>query len=141
MAKDTHKILRRLADEFIKDSTDENSSALLNEIIRILMRNEDVIINGTPIEGADGQVEPSAIMVEDKVFLCIYTDHDRFEQCGCTAAFVTNLQALLSIVFSEQGIGGICINYAKGKETVLVSKEQIYDALQEYTKSREVENG
>lgn len=138
MAKDTHKILRRLADELIKEATDENCSAVLNEIIRILMRDEDVIIDGSPTESGNGQVEPAAITASDGLaYLNIYTDHDRFEACGGKACYTTNLKGLLGVAFEEDSIGGISINYARGKACVLIGKDQIYEALQEYLKTKE----
>ena len=41
------------------------------------------------------------------------------------------LVRLLEPIYAEQSFGGLAINHKKGDPMVLISKEQIYDVLQQ----------
>ena len=139
MAKDIHKILRRLADEMICEPTEEHSNAVLNELVRLVARDDEIIIEGNPLS-AEGQVEPAALTAGDGLsYINIYTDYARFSECCGDHSYVTNLRLLLMIAFESESVGGITINYKPGKPVVMISKMQIYETMQKYMESLEEE--
>ena len=126
--------LEYLTDKFLKDSTDENSRELLDEITHVIIENGEVLIDGEKM--ADGQIDPAHIEVEldHRFYFHVYTSKIAFDRCHGKNAYVIPLKNLLDPIFQNDTFGGITLNYVKGDKTVLISKEEIYGSLQNYLK-------
>lgn len=120
------------ADKFLKDPSETNESDLMAEITRVIIEDADIIIDGEVLE--DGMIDPQHIEVEmdHRFYFHIYTSKLRFDACGAKKPYVLKLKDLLDPIFQEDTFGGITINYKKGDEVVIVSKENIYESMQNY---------
>lgn len=118
------------SDKFLHDPCEKNEAELMDEIVRVIIEDADIIIDGEVLES--GMIDPAHIEVEmdHRFYFHIYTSKLRFDACGAKKPYVLKLKALLDPIFQEDTFGGITINYKKGDEVVIVSKENIYDAMQ-----------
>lgn len=128
--------LEYLTDKFLKDSSDENSRELLDEITHVILENGEVLIDGEKM--ADGQIDPAHIEVEidHRFYFHVYTSKIAFDRCHGKSAYVIPLKNLLDPLFGNDTFGGITLNYTKGEKVVLISKEEIYGSLQDYLKKQ-----
>ncbi len=127
--------LEYYADQYLKEANENNEKKLMEEIVRIILTDENIIIDGKKNE--DGSVDPKCIQVEtdDRFYFHVYTSKNRFDQCGGEQAFVLTLKALFDSIFQDEQFGGITVNYKKGQEVVLVSKENTYNYMTLYLKN------
>lgn len=128
--------LEYLTDRFLKDPGEASSNELMDEITHIIIEDGEVLIDGEKM--SDGQVDPAHIEVETdhRFYFHVYTSKIAFDRCRGKNAYVIHLKNLLDPIFQNDTFGGITLNYTKGKETVLISKEEIYDSLQTYLKKQ-----
>lgn len=128
--------LEYLTDKFLKDSSEENSRELLDEITHVIIENGEVLIDGEKM--ADGQIDPAHIEVEidHRFYFHVYTSKIAFDRCHGHNAYVIPLKNLLDPLFQNNTFGGITLNYTKGERVVLISKEEIYGSLQDYLKKQ-----
>lgn len=128
--------LEYLTDKFLKDSSEENSRELLDEITHVIIEDGEVLIDGEKM--ADGQIDPAHIEVEidHRFYFHVYTSKIAFDRCHGKSAYVIHLKNLLDPLFGNDTFGGITLNYTKGEKVVLISKEEIYGSLQDYLKKQ-----
>lgn len=134
----TNLKLEYLADKYMKKASEENSDALLEELVAIILRNEDIIIDGEKL--SDGQVNPAHIQVtiDHRYYFHVYTSMIAFNKCQGKHAYILPLKNLLDSIYNNSDFGGITLNYQKNENTVLVSKEEIMNAMQKWLKDHTV---
>lgn len=134
----TNLKLEYLTDRYMKKASPENSDALLEELVSIIIKNEDIIIDGEKL--SDGRVNPAHIQVtiDHRYYFHVYTSMIAFDKCHGNHAYILKLKALLDSIYRNPDFGGITLNYQKNENTVLVSKEEIITAMQEWLKDHTV---
>ncbi len=132
----TNLKLEFLTDKFLHDPSDKQNKALMDEIVHLLIEDARIIIDGEQLE--DGQIDPAHIEVEldHRFYFHVYTSRIAFDKCHGKKPYVLTLKSLLDPIFNEETFGGITLNYEKGQEVVLVSKENIIEALQTYLQNQ-----
>ncbi len=123
------------ADQYLKDSNENNEKKLMEEIVKVILSDENIIIDGKKNE--DGSVDPSCIQVDtdQRFYFHVYTSKNRFDACNGKQAYVLTLKALFEPIFNDDSFGGITLNYKKGQEVVLISKENTYNYMTLYLKN------
>lgn len=131
-----HLQLEQKVQNFLQDESEENSSLLIAEIIRLLAMDAEVVIAGNPVEGQPGMTDPAGYYGPDgRFYFHVFTSRLRFNESGAEHPCMTKLKYLLDQAFSNETIGGLSLNYQKGKGTVVISKEDIMGALQKLASS------
>ena len=128
--------LEYYADEYLKEQSEENERKMMSEIVKTIIEDSEIIIDGEKMD--DGSVDPCHIQVEtdDRFYFHVYTSKKRFDSCNGKNAYVLTLKDLLQPIFQEDTFGGITLNYKKGEEVVLITKENIYHSMNLYLKDR-----
>ncbi len=123
------------ADQYLKEANEKNEKKLMEEIVRLILADENIIIDG--IKNEDGSVDPSYIQVDtdNRFYFHVYTSKKRFDESGGKQAFVLSLKSLFEPIFNDDSFGGISLNYKKGQEVVLISKENTYNYMALYLKN------
>lgn len=125
-----HLKLEELAEKFLKDQTDENSAAIVAEITRLIITDADILIDGIPVEGLTGQVQPGGYTGPDgRFYIHIFSSRIQFDMSGAANPMITKLKSLLDMVFANDAVGGLSLNYKKEKGTILITKEDIMAGL------------
>ena len=114
--------LEALCTSLIQEEKEETASQITGE---------QILIDGTQME--DGSVDPAHLFVDmdGRYYFNVYTSMDTFRFCKGVNPFVLPLVKLLEPIYAEESFGGLAINHKKGDPMVLISKEQIYDVLQQ----------
>ena len=123
--------LEALCTSLIQEEKEETASQITDEIADIVIAGEQILIDGTQME--DGSVAPAHLFVDmdGRYYFNVYTSMDTFRFCKGVNPFVLPLVKLLEPIYAEESFGGLAINHKKGDPMVLISKEQIYDVLQQ----------
>lgn len=123
--------LEALCTSLIQEEKEETASQITDEIADIVIAGEQILIDGTQME--DGSVDPAHFFVDmdGRYYFNVYTSMDTFRFCKGVNPFVLPLVKLLEPIYAEESFGGLAINHKKGDPMVLISKEQIYDVLQQ----------
>ena len=123
--------LEALCTSLIQEEKEETASQITDEIADIVIAGEQILIDGTQME--DGSVDPAHLFVDmdGRYYFNVYTSMDTFRFCKGVNPFVLPLVKLLEPIYAEESFGGLAINHKKGDPMVLISKEQIYDVLQQ----------
>lgn len=123
--------LEQLCDEMLSGENDEIAEKVIEEAAQLIVDDCEVIIDGMINE--DGSVDPAHILVDidNRYYFGVYTSVKKFQKCNGAHAYVLPLASLLQPIYQEDTFGGIALNMKKGDPMVLISKEEIYEALQE----------
>ncbi len=118
--------LEYYADEYLKQQSEENEKKMMEEVIKAIIEDKQVLIEGDVLE--DGSIDPSHMLVDtdNRYYFHVYTSKNRFDKCSNKKAYVLPLKDLVEPIFQEDTFGGITINYKKGEQVVLITKENIY---------------
>lgn len=129
-----HIHLEYLTDIFLKQQTQENEEKMVNECVHLLMEDASFFIDGSVLE--DGSIDPAHLFVDidQRYYFHVYTSKHALETCHVSNPYVLPLKTLLEAIFEEDTFGGITMNYVKGKEVVLISKEIILKYMQKFLK-------
>lgn len=126
-----HWQLEQRVQEFLADQTEENSSRLIMEVIRLLAMDAEVVIAGSPVPDHSEMTDPAGYYGPDgRFYFHVFTSRLRFNESGAEHPCMTKLKFLLDQVFSNDTIGGLSLNYKKGEGTVVITKEDLMMALQ-----------
>jgi len=126
-----HIKLEELVNNFLECQSDENSSLIISEIVNLIVKDADVLIDGNESKTYPGQYEPSGYEGNDgRFYFHVFTSKLRFDESDAKKPMVCKLNSILNSVFNNEYLGGISLNYQKGKGTVLVSKEDIKEGLE-----------
>lgn len=126
-----HWQLEQRVQEFLADQTEENSSRLIMEVIRLLAMDAEVVIAGSPVPDHPEMTDPAGYYGPDgRFYFHVFTSRLRFNESGAEHPCMTKLKFLLDQVFSNNTIGGLSLNYKKGEGTVVITKEDLMMALQ-----------
>lgn len=131
MMKDVkNKKLEQLCEEMLVGENNDVAEKIINEAAQLIIDNNEVIIDGTVNE--DGSVDPAHILVDldNRYYFGVYTSVKKFQKCNGAHAYVLTLASLMQPIYEEDTFGGIALNMKKGDPMVLISKEEIYEALQ-----------
>lgn len=123
------------AEKFLNNPDQKNEKELMDEIVKVLIEDAEIIIDGEVLDS--GMIDPAHIEVQtdQRFYFHVYTSKLRFDACNGKHPYVLKLTALLDPIFKEETFGGITLNYKKDDEVVIISKENIYEAMQEYLTS------
>lgn len=133
-----HLQLEMKVQKFLEEESDENSSLIIAEIIRLLAMDAEVVIAGNPVEGKVGLTDPAGYYGPDgRFYFHVFTSRLRFNESGAEHPYMTKLKFLLEQAFTNDTIGGLSLNYKKGKGTVVITKEDIMEALKQMTGATE----
>ena len=123
--------LEALCKALIEDENEETAQKITDEIADLVIGGDEILIDGTQME--DGSVDPSHLFVDmdGRYYFNVYTSLDCFRFCKAVNLFVLPLMKLLEPIYEEDSFGGLAINHKKGDPMVLISKEQIYEVLEE----------
>ena len=132
-----HLQLEQKVQDFLKDQTEENSSRLVMEVIRLLGMDAEVVIAGEPVADHPELTDPAGYYGPDgRFYFHVFTSRLRFNESGAQHPCMTKLKFLLDQVFTNEKIGGLSLNYKKGEGTVVIAKEDIMNALQCLSENR-----
>ena len=114
-----HLQLEMKVQKFLEDESDENSSLIIAEIIRLLAMDAEVVIAGNPVEGKEGLTDPAGYYGPDgRFYFHIFTSRLRFNESGAEHPYMTKLKFLRfkelihDILCAAQSVFGECrINF------------------------------
>ena len=122
--------LEKLSEEMVMQNQEEIAGRIVAEVAQLIVDNQEVVIDGVVLE--DGSIDPAHILVDldNRYYFSVYTSIRKFQKCSGAHAYVLSLAQLMQPIYEEDSFGGIALNMKKGEPMVLVSKEEIYQALQ-----------
>lgn len=121
--------LEKLSEAMLNNENSETADQIVEEVAQLIVDNSEVVIDGVVLK--DGSIDPSHILVDldNRYYFSVFTSIKMFQKCNGAHAYVLPLVQLMQPIYEENTFGGIALNMKKGDPMVLISKEEIYDAL------------
>ncbi len=127
-----HTRLDQLYERFAADQSDENSSQLIAEIVRLCAGEAEIIGAGIT---KDGMTQPEGYYASDgRFYFHIFSGPERFEQSSADHPVQVRISDLYETARKYTQTGGFSLNYKRTGGTLLISKEDIAEGMELYVR-------
>lgn len=133
--RDIHYKLDQLVEEMKKNESDENGKKVIEEICQLIIQDSMLIICG--VNHGDGMVDPNGFYGPDhRFYFHVFSSKLRFDASKYTDPMLVRITELMQVIFTNDEIGGISLDYDPKDGTVLIQKEDILNCLQQIAKNK-----
>ena len=119
-----------LYERYMADPSEEGSSLLIAETVRLIRKENPVIICGL---NHDGKTDPQGYYGPDgRFYFHVFTGMEKLLHSGFGHPAAVRLSDLYGSALTNDIIGGISLNYAQENGALLINKEDLSEGLALY---------
>ena len=125
-----HLQLEILAKEFRENPSAETGDRILAAMAKIIRDNEKILIDGIPSPVNPTITVPSGYYAKDgKFYFHIFSSRQSFDASSASNPMLTHMEGLMKLMEDNPQVGGFSLNQKAGSGTILLTREDIMEAL------------
>lgn len=124
--EDIHLELELKANTFRENPTEENGDLIIQEIVKLINEDSNIMIDGVPADNNPTITVPSGYYAPDgRFYIHIFSSKVSFETSTAEHPMMTHMKPLYGFMEENEQIGGFSLNHTKETGAILITREDL----------------